>query len=175
MTPITIVWRPKLADFRHAIHKGWWGTPAAAFRSLALFFVLPAVVFGLLLRVNLSPEMWLLASAAFGLLCGGVLPLAMTWWLARVLLKRARAKSDFQEIVLTEDGIERRIKDTRIRHLWTAVSRVEEDKRLFLLIGPSGPVTTIEKSGIGSKEELVRVRAFLRDRKPGRYLGDSAS
>ncbi len=60
--------------------------------------------------------------------------------------------------------------------LWrpTAVSRIEADKRLFLLLGPSGPVTTIEKSGIASNEELIRVRAFLRDRKPGRYLSDAA-
>jgi len=169
---VIVVWRPNLADFRHAVGKGWWGTQERIVRSAFLFFVVPGAVFGFLLG-GFVPALAVrvAAGAAFGAVCGLVISFAANWWIARTLLNKARLKGDVQMITLNADGIDRVIGETHVRHPWAAVSRVEEDRRLFILHGPSGPVATVEKSGIASQEELLRVRAFLRARKPGRYLG----
>ena len=171
---ITVVWRPSLADFRHAVSKGWWGTQERIVRSAFLFFVIPGAVFGFLLGGGVpSLPVRVAAGAAFGAACGLVISFGANWWIARSLLEKARRKGDAQTITLNDDGIDRAIGDTHAKHLWTAISRVEEDRRLFILHGPSGPVATVEKSGIASTEELLRLRAFLKARKPGSYLAST--
>jgi len=173
--PVTVTWRPNLADFRYAISKGWWGTPERMFRSAFLFFVIPGAVFGFLIgELYPSLDARLVSGAAFGLVCGVFISVAVNWWLARQLLRKARRKGDVQQITLNDEGIERVLRDTHVKHAWTGISRVEEDERLFILYGASGPVATLEKSGIASRDQLLRVRGFLAARKPGRYLKGAA-
>jgi len=91
--------------------------------------------------------------------------------LAHYSVKNLRAKGDPQQIIVTEEGVERVLRDARVKHSWTAISRIEESPWAFMLFGSSGLITGIEKSGITSETELQTLRSFLRNKKPGKYLG----
>ena len=174
--PLTIVWHPNIADVRYGLRSGLWGTPWRTLRSMFVFLVIPGVFFGCAFHdgtlgwVSLGESIF--AGAVFGVLFAVLFLVGFTYLFAWYLVRIQRTKGDPQRIRLTEEGLERVLSDTRIRHAWSGVSRVEENARVFVLFGLCGrPLAWIEKSGIASPEELASVRAFLQSRLPGRYLG----
>jgi hypothetical protein len=75
-----------------------------------------------------------------------------------------------QRIVVGSQGVERVLSDSTVIYPWHAIVQIEETSRAFLLLGPSGPTASIEKSSIASAGELQALRAFLRAKRPGKYL-----
>lgn len=172
---ITISWHPTIEDAYRALRLEFWGTPGRVIRSSILLFVLPGIAFAclynLVMGVQLSQEQMAMAVVGFGFTWGVLFGLAFGKWLAHHMVKSLRAKGDPQQITVTDEGVERALRDTSVRHSWAAISRIEETPWVFMLFGTSGLITGIEKSGITSEAELQALRSFLRDKKPGKYLG----
>lgn len=176
-TPLTVNWSPNLRDAYFGLRLGFWGTPVRIIRTALLLFVLPSALFAWnipqLLGTRLSPMEILAFSVVGGLVWAVVFGLTFNAWLARRLVNIQRAKGDPQRIVITDESIERQLRHSKITHPWSAIVRIQETGPLFILMGSSGPIATIEKSGITSASELLTLRAFLRSKKPGKYLETS--
>jgi hypothetical protein len=114
-------------------------------------------------------------AVAAGLAWAILFGVAFGAWLARFILKAQRAKGDPQQIVVGPETIERFLVDSKITHSWTAISSIEETRPAFILIGPAGPVASIEKSGVKSAAELRALRAFLRAKKPGTFFDEKST
>ena len=175
----TVNWRPNLGDAYASLRLGFWGTPGRVIRSLFLLLVLPALLFGWILSASMGPRFstaQLLTIAVLSALAWGALfALVFGAWLARFVVKNQRAKGDPQTIVIGPQTIERSLKDSKVTHPWAAISSIEETAPAFILLGAAGPLTSIEKSGISSAEELHAVRAYLRAKKPGKYFPDEST
>ena len=171
----TINWHPTIQDAYRALLLGFWGTPRRVVRSSVLLFVFPGVAFAYLFNFvmgwQLSQAQMAMAVTGFGFAWGVLFGLSFGVWLAHYSVKNLRAKGDPQQIIVTEEGVERVLRDARVKHSWTAISRIEESPWAFMLFGSSGLITGIEKSGITSETELQTLRSFLRNKKPGKYLG----
>jgi hypothetical protein len=176
---VTVNWRPTLDDAYFSLRLGFWGTPGRAIRSMVLLFVFPTAVFGWVLNIVMGSQMSAAGIIGVALACGlgwaVFFSFAFGAWLARFVVKTQRAKGDPQKIVLGPDTVERILKDSKITHPWSAISSIEETRPVFILLGSSGPLTSIEKSGISSNAELQTLRAFLRAKKPGKYFNDEST
>ena len=169
--PLTIQWHPTLKDAYHMIRLRSWGTPARAIRTIINLVILPGGLFGVALAMSDrgSAGEAIVAAVIFGLGWGVLFGLSFSAWLARHLVKTQRVQGDPQIIIVGEESVERVLKDSRTTYPWSAISRIEETDLAFLLFGSSGPVTSIEKSGISSTAELTELRSLLRAKKPGKY------
>jgi len=169
---LTILWRPNQKDAWHGIRLAWWGTPRQRIRTVTLFFVLPTILFGWILHstTSLAVGGTVLAAVLAGVAWGALTVVASGSRLARSIVKAQLRQGDVQRIIVSDQGIDRILDKKSIHHAWTEIVRIEETPRMFMLFGPQGPVTSIEKSGIDSAAELASLRAFLRQRAPGKYL-----
>ncbi|HZQ63043.1 MAG TPA: YcxB family protein, partial [Casimicrobiaceae bacterium] len=144
---LTLSWRPNLEDAWHGIRLAWWGAPRQRIRTVTLFLVLPTILFGWILHstaglsIGATIVVAVLAGAAWGVLSA----FAFGTWLAHAIVKAQKREGDAQRIVLSEDGVERILANRRITHSWADISRIEETRRMFILFGAAGPVTSIEK------------------------------
>lgn len=162
-------YEPNYLDNFHAVILALWGTRARTMRS-----ALTCLMFGVFGAMLL----WL-AGMPRDLFAPAVLMLAVAWgvfvtaglggWQSWLLTRRQRAIGP-AEIRVSDAALERSTRVASVRKEWDAIAWVEETRRAFLLHDANQPVFAIEKSAVGSRQELDSLRAYLRSRKPGRYL-----
>jgi hypothetical protein len=171
---VEFTYEPNFSDNFHGVLFGFWGTRARAVRSVVTCVVV-GVLSGLLLWASgLSLGLVIVLAVIASVAWGALFTVGLAAILAASLTKRHRAIGASQ-IVVTPEGIERISGASSVRKAWSDIARVEETKRVFFLYDAENPVFAIEKSAVGEGEALGRLRQFLRERKPGAYLGDETA
>jgi len=177
--PLKIDWYPNLKDARYAVRRAFWGTPGRAIRNAIFLFLFPGILCASMLDFAtdsyLSTAQLAMVAIGCGLLWGILVVEFFGAWLSRNIVKDQLAKGNPQQIIVSDEGVERVLKESNVKHPWAGIARVEETPLMFILFGSSGPLAAIEKSGIPSETELRMLRALLRDKKPGKYLDEGGT
>ena len=167
-----LTWSPNLGDMKTGFALAAWGTRGRLLRTVVLLFILPSVMFSIMLlnmpvhnrNVAAAVAIGIVGGCLFGLL---FLPLFSSVF-GRKMVLRQRERGGIQTILITEEGVERQLTATSIRHSWQTISRVDELPAAFLLYSGGTLVGSIEKSSVANTHELAALRAFIRAKKPGR-------
>lgn len=167
-----ITWRPNTADIKSGLALGTWGSAGRVARTVVLVFVLPSAFFLWLVFEQFVPPLTAGAATVIGIVIGlsfGFLLISILRVVfANLLLKAELARGETTLITISDEAIERSTASKVVRQPWSAISRIEELPRAFLLIDGSSAVGAIEKSGVASDENLRALRDFLAGKKPMR-------
>jgi len=151
---LTLTWHPNVADMKVGLALGSWGTRGRLLRTLLILFVMPAVLFGVLMG---SPGQGI----AFGLLFGALSPFAFSAVFARKLVSRQLARAESHEIIISSEAVERHLAGTVVRHPWSAVTQILELPSAFILLRGATAIGSIEKSAIPDQAVLQAVRTLV--------------
>jgi len=151
----TFEYTPNLEDAIATFTLTAWRTPAQRIRTVLLFLGLSTLLVSWGFDLNLA------VSAIIGMLWGGLFFVAFRQVFGRYLLRRMRERGEVQQVAVTSSGVEHRASGVTTHTSWSAVTRIEERPRFFLLFDGPRLVGCIEKSGIASGQELRELREFL--------------
>lgn len=156
-------YEPNFADNFHGVLLGLWGTRPKAVQS-ALTCLMFGLFAALLLWIAGMPRD-LVGPMAIGLgIAWGVFTtFALGGWQALLLTRRQQSIGSAR-IRVSDEGLERTTRAASVKQSWDGISFVQETRRAFLLYDAAHPVFAIEKSALGSGEELLELRRFLRER-----------
>ena len=170
-----LTWVPNVDDTKMGFALAAWGSRGRLLRTVVLLFVLPSIVFSMLLLDIPVRKPSIPVAVAIGIVAscisGPLFLILFSSIFGRQLARRQRERGGTQTVLITDEGIERCLRATSVRHTWQAISRVDELPAAFLLYSDGTLVGSIEKSATANAQELTALRTFIRAKKPGRTIG----
>ena len=166
----SFTYHPNFADNFHGLLLGLWGTRARTMRSgltCLMFGVFSALLFWV---TGMPPGAVAPAALVFAVIWGLFVTFVVGGWQAGLLTRRQRAIGP-AEIRVSEAGVERTTRRAQVTHPWDAIAFVDETRRAFFLYDTTQPLFAIEKSALQGPGQVEALRGYLRERKPGNYLG----
>jgi YcxB-like protein len=165
---VNLTYQPRFEDYFHGVMYGFWGTPARALKSGLLSLVFGVALIAAFWHMRLPLHWYAIIGVGAGAAWAAFFTLVFGAWLAGSLMRRDRAKGETQ-IIVSDEGVERKLGASTVSLKWSGISHVDETTRLFMLYDAERPVFSIEKSALASAEDLRALRNFLRQRKPGSF------
>ena len=166
----SFTYHPNFADNFHGLLLGLWGTRARTIRSGATCLMFGLFSALLLWMSGMPPGAVAPATLGFAVSWGLFVTVVLGGWQAGLITRRQRARGP-AEIRVSETGVFRSTRAAQVTHPWEAIAWVDETSRAFFIYDATKPLFAIEKSALRGPGQVEALRGFLRERKPGNYLG----